>query len=326
MRFHRVVTLLCLASVNAFAQPFAEPPQAAPQPMQGAVPASAPMPTTDPSVGPALGGPPPATDGAADEPKADSAKQKEPKRGDFDAGAQARFPSGPDEAGTYESFNWVAADLKGRYFLLDQVFVDATIPLAVKKPDMAMIGGATVDPRLIGGITARLEAKVAMPKMPGIKHDTEAGLQLTLGYMREGAMLLAPTDFPLFAGDFKPGIATGLLVKVKLSTLVDFNLVPAWVYQSGTMDSLTAVQIPMSLRLALGDVAKLSADLGIFTGDDYAFSGRNGGRISTGGALDLKVGPILVHAGAGVASLLSGGMYPSISESVYVDVNVKYAK
>lgn len=162
--------------------------------------------------------------------------------------------------------------------------------------------------------------------MPGIKYDSEMGLQLTLGYMREGAMLLSPTDYPLFTGDFKPGIGTGLLVKVKLSTLVDFQLIPAWFYQSGTMDALTAVQIPMSLRVALGDLVKLSADLGIFTGDDYSFSGDNGGRISTGGALDIKVGPILLHASAGVASLLSGGMYPSIGESVYVDVNVKYAK
>jgi hypothetical protein len=283
------------------------------------------MPTTDPSVGPTFGAPAPTTDAPTAEPKQEE-KQKEPKRGDFDAGAQARFPSGPDETGTYESFNWVAADLKGRYFLLDQVFVDGTIPLAVKKPDTAMIDGAMTDPRMLGGITARIEAKAAMPKLPGIKYDVEAGLQLTLGYMREGAMLLAPTDFPLFVGDFKPGVGTGLLMKVKLSSLVDFNLVPAWVYQSGTMDSLTAVQIPMSLRIALGDLAKLSADLGIYTGDDYSFSGSNGGRISTGGALDLKVGPILLHAGAGVASLLTGGMYPSIGESVYVDVNVKYAK
>lgn len=287
-----------------------------------------PMPTTDPSLGPTLAPTPPATTDAPTTPANpdQKTKKKEPGRGDFDAGGQARFPSGPDEMGTYESFNWIAVDLRGRYFLLDQVFVEATVPLAVKKPDTAMIGGAMVDPRMIGGFEARLEAKLAMPKMPGIKYDTEAGLRLTFGYMREGAMLLSPTDFPLFTGDFQPGFAGGLLVKVKLSSIVDFNLVPAWVYQSGAMESLTAVQIPMSLRVALGDLVKVSADLGIFTGDDYSFSGDNGGRISTGGALDLKIGPILVHAGAGVASLLSGGMYPSIGESVYVDVNVKYAK
>ncbi len=286
-----------------------------------------PMPTTDPSLGPTLAPTPPATTDTPTTPGApEQKKKKEPGRGDFDAGGQARFPSGPDEMGTYESFNWVAVDLKGRYFLLDQVFVEATVPLAVKKPDTAMIGGAMVDPRMIGGFEAKLEAKLAMPKMPGIKYDTEAGLRLKFGYMREGAMLLSPNDFPLFTGDFQPGFAGGLLMKVKLSSIVDFNLVPAWVYQSGTLDSLTAVQIPMSLRVALGDLIKVSADLGVFTGDDYSFSGDNGGRISTGGALDLKIGPILVHAGAGVASLLSGGMYPSIGESVYVDMNVKYAK
>ena len=39
---------------------------------------------------------------------------------------------------------------------------------------------------------------------------------------------------------------------------------------------------------------------------------------------DLGIGPILAHAGAGVASLLTGGMYPTFSDSVYIDVNAKY--
>ena len=239
----------------------------------------------------------------------------------------ARFPTGPDEAGMYKSFNWVAADLKGRYYLLDQVFVDALVPLAVKKPENIMpVPGVTQDPRMIGGMQARLEAKLAVPKFGPVKYDTELGLQLTLGYMREGAMLLSDKDYPLFVGGFHPGIGTGLLMKVKLSTLVDFNLVPAWVYQGGEMESLTAVQIPLSLEVALGELLELSFDLGIYTGDDYSFSGDNGGRISTGAALTVKVGPIVLHTGAGVASLLTGGMYPSISDSVYVDVNVKYAK
>jgi len=291
MKLPWVVTFLCVASAGAFAQPATDQPQSEPAPSE-------------------------------------PAKKKEPGRGDFDAGGQARFPSGPDNTGQYKSFNWVAADLKGRYYLLDQVYVDGFIPLAVKKPDAPMIDGATVDPRMIGGIQARLEAKLAVPKMSMVKYDTELGLDLTLAYMREGAMLLSDKDFPLFVGDFKPGVATGLLMKVKLSSLVDFSLVPAWVYQSGTMESLTAVQVPMSLRVALADVVKVSFDLGIYTGDDYSFSGDNGGRISTGAALDLKLGFIALHTGAGVASLLtsSRGMYPSISDSVYVDVNVKYVK
>ena len=332
MNFHRVVTLLCLASANAFAQPSTDQQPTPPAtPATPATPtptlANAPMPTTDPSVGPMFGAPATVAEQTdAPPPEGDKPKKKEPGRGDFDAGGQARFPSGPDDMGAYKSFNWVAADLKGRYYLLDQVYVDALIPLAVKKPETAMIGGAEVDPRMIGGFQAKLEAKMAVPKLPGIKYDTEMGLALTLGYMREGAMLLSQQDFPLFVGDFKPGVATGLLMKVKLSSIVDFSLVPAWVYQSGTMESLSAVQIPMSLRVALGSLLKVSADLGVYTGDDYSFSGDNGGRISTGGALDIKLGPIALHTGAGVASLLTGGLYPSISESVYVDVNVKYVK
>jgi hypothetical protein len=38
------------------------------------------------------------------------------------------------------------------------------------------------------------------------------------------------------------------------------------------------------------------------------------------------LGPIITHAGAGVASLLTGGAYPTIRDSVYIDLNVKYAK
>lgn len=271
--------------------------------------------TTDPSLG--MTAPPP-----------EKAKKKEPGRGDFDAGGQARFPGGPDETGgNFKSFNWVAVDLKGRYFLLDHVTLNGNIPLAVKKPDNLMTPeGGMVDPRMIGGMTIRLDAKVPVPKMPLIKNETEIGLSLTGAYMREGAMLLSDKDYPLFTGDLKPGFAGALITKVKLSSLLDFSLLPAWVYQSGTMKSHNAVQIPMSLIVKLADVVKVTADLGVFTGDDYSFSGDDGGRIYAGGALDLKIGPILAHAGAGVASLLTGGVYPTISDSVYVDLNVKYAK
>jgi len=165
-----------------------------------------------------------------------------------------------------------------------------------------------------------------LPQMPMMKKDTKVGISLGVGYMREGAMLLSEKDYPLFIGDFKPGFAGSLVTKVKLGSVVDFSLVPAWIYQSGTMDSHAAVQIPMSLILKLGDVVQTSADLGIFTGDQYSFSGDKGGRIAAGGSLSLKIGPILAHAGAGVASLLTGGLYPTISDSVYIDVNAKYVK
>jgi hypothetical protein len=253
-------------------------------------------------------------------------KKKEPGRGDFDAGGQVRLPNGPDEMGKFATFNWIAVDLKARYFLLDSVTVNANIPVALKHPDN--IAGGAVQPDMIGGMTLRLDAM--LPHLPMMKKDTQVGVSLAAGYMRENAMLLSEKDYPLFVGDFKPGFAGSLVTKLKLGSIVDFSLVPAWIYQSGTMDSHTAVQVPMSLIIKLGDVVQTSADLGIYTGDGYSFSGDKGGRIAAGGSLTVKIGPILAHAGAGVASLLTGtgpgAMYPTISDSVYIDVNAKYVK
>lgn len=312
-RYTLVLTLLCTA--NAAAQPgtTTSPPQP-----EGATPpappttSGVPMSTLDPNAAPPV-----------DQP-AEKKGPREPKAGDFNAGGQARFPSGPDEMGNFASFNWVAADLEGRYYIFKTVTLDANIPLAIIKPDT--VGPMGPEPSVFGGFTATLDARMKAPKMPGIKYDTDVGLALTFGYMKENAMLLSDKDYPLFVGDLQPGFAGGLVMKVKLSSLVDFSLIPSWVYQKGSMESATAVQIPLSLIIKLGDLVKVSADLGIYTGDDYSFSGDNGGRITTGGALDVKIGKILIHGGVGVASLLTGSAYPTISDSFYVEANVKYAK
>lgn len=253
----------------------------------------------------------------------EASETKKPKRGDFDAGGQLRLPNGPDEMGEFATFNWIAVDAKGRYFLLDKVTIDAFVPLAVKKPDT--VGG--VEPKLIGGMQTTLRAQLEMnvPFQP-TKYKSEVGIIVSGAYMREGAMLLSDKDFPLFAGDFQPGFTAGTLTRVRLSSVVDFSLNPVFVFQSGTDDNLTAVQIPTALTLAVGSLVKLSADAGVYTGDDYSFSGDSGGRITLGAALDVKLGKIIVHAGAGFASLLTGGAYPEIGDSVYIDLNVKYAK
>ena len=60
---------------------------------------------------------------------------QEPKRGDFDAGGQVRLPNGPDDAGEFATFNWVAFDVLGTYYLLDSVTVNGTAPLAILKPN-----------------------------------------------------------------------------------------------------------------------------------------------------------------------------------------------
>jgi len=259
-------------------------------------------------------------------PPGEPAPPKEPKAGDFTAGGQLRLPNGPDEMGAYATFNWVAFDLKGRYYLTRSIKLDGNAPLAVKKPDT--LGGGAIDPRMIGGLSITLDARLPrmnVPFAPSSK-DTDLGLLLTPSYMRAGAVLLSEKDFPLFVGDFQPGVSGALFAKVKLSSLFDFTMTPTFAYQRGETESITAVQLPTSTIIKLGSVLELSADLGVFTGDDYAFSADDGGRIYAGAAIDLKVGPIITHAGTGFASLLTGGAYPTIGDSLYIDLNVKYAK
>jgi hypothetical protein len=249
---------------------------------------------------------------------------RRPKSGDFNAGGQVRLPSGPDEDGEYATFNWIALDLKARYYLFETVYLDAVAPLALIKPDQLM---DMREPSTIGGITLKLDARLPkMPKLPGLKYETEVGVLLAAAYMREGALLLSDKDYPMFQGDFKPGFVVGPIMKVKLSSLLDFSLTPVWMYQSGTMESIEAIQVPMAMILKLGEVVKVSADLGVYTGDDYSLSGDDFGRLTAGGSLTLKIGRIMVHVGAGVASLLTGPAYPTIGDSVYFDFDIKYVK
>ena len=134
---------------------------------------------------------------------------------------------------------------------------------------------------MIGGITARLDAMLA--EDADDEEDTEIGCRSASAYMREGAMLSARRTTRCSSATSSPAFAGALITKVKLVERRRLLAVPAWVYQSGTMDSHKAVQIPMSLILKLGELVKVSADLGIFTGDDYSFSGDKGGRIAAGG-------------------------------------------
>jgi hypothetical protein len=251
---------------------------------------------------------------------------KEPQKGDFDAGGQLKFPNGPDDTGKYATYNWISFDLHGRYNLLDALTVNATIPLAVHHPDMLMDGS---QPKMIGGMNARFELMAPkLPSMPIFHYETTVGLVASVAYMHAKSMLLSDKDFPLFTGDYKVGATTGVIIKLKLSELLDFSLLPLWVHQANTGDALDALQVPLALIVKLGSLVKVSAELGVYTGDGFSLHARDDGRVQAGGALDLKLGPILVHAGAGAASLITGatGAYPSIRDSVYVDLNVKYAK
>ncbi len=315
------------------------PPTPAP-PSVPTVPAAPAMPATPPPTDPtaAAATSPPTPDASASETSPeegdndedndeDKDKAKKHQPGDFDAGGQARFPSGPDEMGKYAAFHFVAADVKGTYYLLPTVMIHGFLPLAIIHPDQIMLGGASLSPRMIGGMRIELDASIPkLPKMPGLKYDTSVGLQLGMAYMREGALLLSAQDFPLFTGDFQPGVTAGLLMKIKLSNVVDFHLNPLVLYQKGSVENLDAVQIPLSLVVQAGSLAKLGLDLAVNTGDNYSFSGDSGGRIAVGASLELKIGKLVFHAGGGLASLLSGGMYPGVIDSLFVDVNARYAK
>jgi hypothetical protein len=343
-----VTLLVCSLAVVASAQPAPVNPPAQPQPGTPATPPGMPNPPGVPAMPgqpgvPGMPNPPgvppmpgqgmPGQLPAPGQPGEDK-KPKEPKAGDFDAGGQARFPNGPDEVGTYKTWNWVAADVKGRYFLLPTVTANFNMPLAIIHPEtitrpVASGGMSTLSPKMFGGLSARLEAKLPkLPKLPFVKNEAELGLSLAISYMHDGAALLSEKDYPLFTGDFHPGFHGALIMKVKLSDVFDFSLLPAWVWQKAGDGSLTAFQMPTALILKLGDVIKLSIDLSIYTGDDYSFRPSKGGRLGSGVALDLKLGPILAHAGTGFASLLTSelGAYPTISDSVYFDLNVTYAK
>ncbi len=232
-------------------------------------------------------------------------------KGKFNAGAQARFPSGPNNEGKFGSFNWIAVDGKGRYNVTDFLNTQLNAPFAVKKPDMpAPLPEASV----IGGFTGRAELGIGKT----------LGLGATLGFMRDGAFLLSEKDYPYFHGPFRFGTAVGPYLRLDMFGL-QVTLLPSVVWQAGTG---TAGQLPLTAVLKLGSLLELAADAGVFTGPQLKLGAADGGRIYAGGSVTLKIGPIVLHAGAGVASLLTDpmGVYPPIKGSIYYDVNVKYAK
>ena len=252
--------------------------------------------------------------GGQAEPASEPDAAKKQGKGSFDAGGQLRFPSGPDEMGQFGTFNWVALDLKGRYFITDGVTVTGTIPLApVKQGDAEVFGGFTVRPDVsLGGML---------------------GVGLTLGMLRERAMLLSEKDAPIYLGDLKFGVGVGPYMKIKKFGL-DLNVAPSVVYQAGSDDGMggntavTAIQVPAAAAVSVGKMLKASVEVGLYTGDDFKLGAADGGRIALGAAVDIKLGKIIAHLGAGVASLITdpAGAYPSISDSIYIDLNAKFAK
>ena len=131
----------------------------------------------------------------------------------------------------------------------------------------------------------------------------------------------------------KFGVGVGPYVKVKKFGL-DLAAAPSVVYQAGSDDGMggntavTGLQLPIAASVAVGKMLKVSVEAGVYTGDDFKLGAADDGRIALGAAVDIKLGKIIAHVGAGVASLITdpAGAYPSISDSIYIDLNAKFAK
>lgn len=246
-------------------------------------------------------------------PEGETAQQKEDRlanvQGKFNAGARVRFPNGPDEMGEFKTFNWVAVDLQGRYNLTNLISTYLTVPLAVKHPDGA---------KTFGGVTGRIELLLG----------ASVGAGVTVGMLRERAFLLSDKDYPAYVGDLKFGTALGPIVRLKTS-VVNLRLEPSFVYQA-TDPTTTGFQLPVVAMIRLGDMLKVSGDIGLYSGDDFKVAASDGGRLGVGAAVDIKVGSIGLHLGTGLASLLTsdemGALYPSVGKSLYFDVSLKYMK
>jgi hypothetical protein len=290
--------------------------------------ARADEPAATPTPAPAAIAPAPAlAPAAADSTSASASTTVEPAaptpdnpdaKGKFNAGGALAFPSGPDDTGKYASFNWVKLNAIGRYNPSDLTRVYINIPVAVKKADLP-----GESPSMFGGVTARgeLGAKVA-------------GVQVTVGMMKEGAFFYSDKMFPLYVGDYEPAVSIGPYINIKHWGLY-FMTAPAIAYQksgglklNGTNDGGAAVQLPLSAAVHLGSLLEVAADTGLYTGNGFSFDAKQNASIFAGGSLTVKVKPVMVHLGAGVASLLTDQMaaYHSIGDSVYFDLNVKYVK
>ena len=249
---------------------------------------------------------------ADDEESAEQEPPPPPPRepGSFDAGGEVRFPSGPDpdNMGKFAQFKWVAVDLKGTFFVTEQISIGGILPLApIKQEPGEIFGGFLVRP------------EIALGSMIGVG--------ASVGFMTEGGFLLSPKDYPIYQGDLKFGASLGPWIKFKYAG-VEFRTQPAFVYQA-TDPTLTAIQLPIAAAVGLGKAVKVALETGVYTGDDFKLGADDGGRIALGAAIDLKLTPVLVHIGAGFASLLTsdeGGFYPGITDSIYLDLNVKYSK
>jgi hypothetical protein len=162
-----------------------------------------------------------------------------------------------------------------------------------------------------------------------LKLGSTVGAGASAGMLRTGAVLLGDKDFPVYQGDLELATLLGPFIKLKTG-FVNLRVEPVFAYQAGD-EAITAIQVPVSAMVRVGEAIKVSADIGLYSGDDFKLGAADGGRVGVGAAVDLKLGKVIFHVGTGFASLLvdddpmSKSLYPSIGKSLYFDLNVKFA-
>ena len=235
--------------------------------------------------------------------------------GKFNAGFKVRMPKGPGDDGEYAQFKWIGVDLTGKYNVTDAIGVGGTIYTAPVKPDVG-------DPKVFGGFMLR----------PELRLGSTIGAFVDIGFMTYGAVLLSEKDIPFYAGDYEFASRIGPWVKFK-ANVVNLSILPAVVFQNGSPEKIAGFQLPVNAMLRAGEMLKVSADLGIYSGDDFKIGADDGGRIAIGAAVDVKVSTIALHLGVGLNSLLTSDSpspgafaYPSIGDSLYIDLALKYVK
>jgi hypothetical protein len=223
--------------------------------------------------------------------------------GHYAAGVRVMVGSGVDK-----SFNFIGLELGGHYNVTDSISAGARIPFAVKKPDgFAVFGGAFAHFEL------RLGASI--------------GAMAEAGFAKYQAALLSSQDAPAYsdAADYEGAFSLGPFVRVKAGpAYLSFD--PAFVYQMGDPEALTAIQFPVTAMFRASGGLKAGAKVGIYTGDDFKLGADKGGRLATGLVVDVAISSIFVRAEAGLSSLLTddAALYTSVGKSVYVAFALMY--
>lgn len=231
----------------------------------------------------------------------------ERQAGHYAAGLKVMVGSGLDD-----TFNFIGIEPHGHYNVTDAIRVGARLPLSVSQPD-----GFTN----LGGLMARAE----------IKLGATIGVFAEAGFLKYGAVLESEQDSMAYldGDEVDYGFATRLGIAIHGKAGPTYlHVEPAFVYQSGDPEAITGAQLPVTALFRAGSTAQAGIMAGLYTGDDFELGAEHEGRLAVGLVAHLHVSKIQLGLGAGFSSLLTEdeGRYTSVGKSLYVMVNLEYAK